>query len=73
MNIDDFDIKRLSLTEGDTLVVRVPRKNLPGHKWMEYADGIRAAFRSHFSTNNVIVLDKDIEIEIVNKGEVNEL
>lgn len=74
MNIKDLDVKRLNLNEGDVLLVRVPRKNMPSTKWVDYANNIKDSLQVFFLTNKVIVIDSEIEILVVTqKEQQNEL
>ena len=70
MNLDQFDIKRLTLKEGDVLLVRAPRRNMPIHAWENYANNIKSALQVYFLTTKIIIIDDEIDITVIEKEKI---
>lgn len=59
------DVKRLALNEGEVLVVKLPRNNLPTHIWEKNAGGLRDTLKLYFLTNRIIVVSDNVEMTVI--------
>lgn len=72
MNFNDLDIKRLTLNDGDTLVVRVVRGDMTSSRFNSYIEYIRDTLKVYFLTNKIIIIDDSIELTVIEKEKQNE-
>lgn len=58
-------ISKITLDPGEVLIIRPDMASLNQAQRKQYADAMRAGFSATFPNNNVIVLDKSVDINIV--------
>lgn len=65
MDIKETQITRLTLNEGDVLLVRVDRNNLPKGVWAKHATEIKNILSTYFLTNQIVVHDESTTFTVV--------
>ena len=69
MNFDKLDsVSRLTLNEGDVLLVKFKKGNLPKHLWEKYATDIKNSLQLYFLTNRIVIISDDIDITVIGKS-----
>lgn len=66
--LDIKDMSRVTLREGDVLIVRVPAY-MPRRAYEKYTHELREFLRLYFLSNEIIILPENVNINIINKGD----
>jgi hypothetical protein len=68
---DIKDMTKITLQEGDVLVARVARDDMPGYLFQKHCLNLRDTLKTYFLSNEILVLPDDVSLAVINKGTYN--
>lgn len=64
------EMTKITLGEGDVLVVKLPRNNLPNNMWHKYAESIRDILVPLFLSNQIIIVENEVDFLVLGQKDV---